>query len=224
MQYRLLLSISPGICKLRKINKHPLRVILSVAMLQSIDAFAAEAWTYLQASDPGTNRSYSKVRSPMPRLDLYDDLRLEVMCKENKLQVVVDSDILIASQGSNFDFEYQIDKQPSVKIQMRTFPDSKRKGYTEEQAKSIIDAMLTGQAVFIRVNTMIRRVLSGSIPLNGAAEPIKHVLADCGISANSAVAESSYSLAEFEQALNKLSAEQQRQIMSKVRKLMTEQP
>lgn len=182
---------------------------------------ASESWTYLQANDPSTNRSYSIARSPLPRRDLYDVLRLEIYCKDNKLQAVIDSDILIASQGSNFDFEYQVDASPLVKLQMRTFPDSKRKGYTDDQAKSIADAVLSGQSIFIRVNTMIRRVLSGAISLNGATEPVQHVLNDCGnASAIPLPVEQPYTLTEFEQALGKLPPDQQRQILQEIRKLL----
>ncbi len=199
-----------------------LSLALMAALLLSPQVQAVDEWTYLEAVDPSTNQSNSKVRSPLPRLDLYDELRLELVCKDHKLQAVVDSDILIASQGSNFDFEYQIDQQPSVKIQMRTFPDSKRKGYNDEHAKRIADAILSGKAIFIRVNTMIRRVLSGSIPLDGAADPVKHVLANCGLAADSAATPTPYGLAEFEQALAKLPVEQQQRILMQIKKLMPE--
>ena len=97
------------------------------------------------------------------------------------MQAVIDADKLIASQSRSFDVEYQIDKKAPVTIQMKTFPDSKRKGYTDEFARRIANDMLTGKAIFIRVNTMIRTVLSSSMPLDNAAEPIKHVLADSGL-------------------------------------------
>ena len=148
---------------------------------------------------------------------------LEIVCKEKKLQVVIDADDLIASQGSRFDMEYQIDKKTPVTVPMKTFPDSKRKGYSEEFAKRIADDLLTGQAIFIRVNTMIRTVLSSSMPLDNAAEPIKHVLADCGLSSSDDLtSQSVYSLAEFEQDFNKLSLEQQQQVLAKIKKIVTE--
>jgi hypothetical protein len=144
---------------------------------------------------------------------------LDVACKENKLQVIIEADVLIASQGSAFDVEYQIDKQAPVKIQLRTFPDSKRKGYTEEQAKQMGDALLSGQSVFIRVNTLIRRVLSGEMPLNDAVTPIKQVYADCGLTADNAHA-TDYSLVNFTDDFNKLSVEQQQQVLSKLKGIM----
>jgi branched-chain amino acid transport system ATP-binding protein len=55
--------------------------------------------------------------------------------------------------------EYQIDKKTPVTVQMKTFPDSKRKGYSNESAKRMADDMLTGQAIFIRVTTMIDKEL-----------------------------------------------------------------
>ncbi len=203
----------------------PLRnVFSSIFLLYASQSWAVEQWSYLETADPSTNRSYSIARSPLPRRDLYDDLRLELVCKDNKLLAVIDSDILIASQGSNFDVEYQIDKQAPVKIQMRTFPDSKRKGYNDAQAKTVADALLSGQSVFIRVTTMIRRVLSGSIPLDGVVEPVKHVLADCGgVTQNQApVTETPYSLTDFEQAFGQLSPAQQQRILSQIQKLMAE--
>jgi hypothetical protein len=137
------------------------------------------------------------------------------------LQVIIEADVLIASQGSAFDVEYQIDKQAPVNIQLRTFPDSKRKGYTEEQAKQIADALLSGQSIFIRVNTMIRRVLSGEMPLNDAAPPIKQVYADCGLTADNTQA-TDYSLVNFTADFNKLSMEQQRAVLIKLKGIMAE--
>ena len=188
-----------------------------------LNALADNAWSYHQESDSLTNRTYSFALSPMPRRGIYDNIMLEIVCKENKLQAVIDAENLIASQDSNFELEYQIDKKTPVTVQMKTFPDSKRKGYTDEFAKRIADDMLTGQAIFIRINTMLRTVLSSSMPLDNAAEPIKHVLADCGFSlSDNVTGESAYNLAEFEQEFNKLSLEQQQQVLTKVEKVMKE--
>jgi hypothetical protein len=189
-------------------------------ILAPFNASAANNWTYHQENDRLTNLSYSFARSPMPRTDLYDDLRLDIACKENKLQVMVEADVLIASQGSAFEVEYQIDKHAPVKIQMRTFPDSKRKGYTEEQAKQMGDAILSGQSIFIRVNTMIRRVLSGEMPLNDATAPIKQVYTDCGL-ADDDVNTAEYSLVKFTEDFSKLSLEQQREVLAKLKSMMT---
>jgi len=106
---------------------------------------------------------------------------------------------------------------------MKTFPDSKRKGFTEEFAKHMADDLLTGQAVFIRVNTMLRTVLTTSIPLNSVVEPVKRVFADCGLSSSSNnISEPSYSLSVFEQEFSKLSLELQQQILAKIKKIMLE--
>jgi hypothetical protein len=188
-----------------------------------INALADNAWSYHQESDSLTNQNYSFAQSPLPRPGPYDNIMLEIVCKENKLQAVVETDDLIASQGSRFNLEYQIDKNTPVKVQMRTFPDSKRKGYSEESAKRMADDMLTGKAIFLRVNTMIRTVLSISIPLDNAAEPIKHVFADCGLSpSGNAISEPAYTLTEFEQEFSKLSLEQQQQALAKIKKIMME--
>ena len=111
-------------------------------------------------------------------------MTLEIVCKDHKLQAVINADDLIASQNSDFKVEYQIDKNPPVTLSMKTFPDSKRRGYTESDAKRIANDLLTGQAVFVRINTMIRTVLSSSIPLDNIAEPIGQVLKDCGLNAS----------------------------------------
>ncbi|MGZ4969025.1 MAG: hypothetical protein ACXV8O_00450 [Methylobacter sp.] len=187
------------------------------------NVFAANAWNYQQQSDPLSNRTYSLAQSPVPARGLYDNLRMEIICKDNSLQVSIDADNLIASQNSDFDFEYQIDKNPAVTIPMKTFPDSKRKGYTEKNAKRIVDDMLAGQSIFIRINTMIRKVLSAALPLENAVEPIKHVLSDCGLGASgNAANESAYSLAEFEQEFGKLPPEQQQQVLSKMKEIILE--
>jgi hypothetical protein len=196
---------------------------LALLFLCPYSVFAANTWSYHQKTDQLSNRTYSSALAPLPPRGLYDNIRLEIVCKDNALQVVIDADSLIASQGSIFDFEYQIDKNPAVTIQMKTFPDSKRKGYTEEHAKRIVDDILTGQSIFIRVSTMIRKVLSAAMPLENAAEPVKHVVSDCGLSASdSAVSESAYSLAEFEQELGKLPLEQQQQVLKQIKQIMLE--
>ena len=70
---------------------------------------------------------------------------------------------------------------------------------------------------------MIRTVLSSSIPLANAAEPIKQVLADCGLTAANNVTDAqAYTLAEFEQELSKLTAEQQQQVLANIKKMMLE--
>jgi len=196
---------------------------VSVVFLLPTNALAANAWNYVQESDRLNNRSYSIARSPLPRHDLYDNMRLEVVCKDNALQVTIETDSLIASQDSRFGVEYQIDQKPPVNIQMTTFKDSKRRGYTNENAQAIATQMLAGKAIFIRVNTLIREVLSGSIPLDDATKPLTQVLADCGIAASgNSVVEKSYSLEAFQQDFAKLNAEQQQQLLDKIRKLLTE--
>ena len=200
-----------------------LAIMLGLVITCPLNALADNPWSYHQEKDSLTNQTYSFAQSPLPQPGLYDDMMLEIVCKENKLQAVIDTDYLIASQGSSFSLEYQIDKKTPVTIQMKTFPDSKRKGYTEEFAKRMADDLLTGQAVFIRVNTMIRKTLSSSIPLDNSAEPIKHVFADCSLnpSAN-ATSEPVYSLTEFEQEFGKLGVDQQQQVLAKIKKIMVE--
>jgi len=199
------------------------RLILALLIVYPFNADAANAWSYHQESDRLSNKTYSFALSPLPVRGLYDNIKLEIICKENTLQVVIDADSLIASQGSAFDFEYQLDKNPPVTLQMKTFKDSKRRGYTEEQAKRIVDDLLAGQSIFIRVTTMIREVLSVALPLDTASEPIKHVVADCGLSlSDTAAGQSSYSLNEFEQEFAKLPLEQQQQVLSKLKKIIME--
>jgi hypothetical protein len=198
-------------------------LVLALLALCPFSVFAANAWSYHQETDKLSNRSYSIARAPLPPRGLSDNIRLEIVCKDNILQVVVDADSLIASQGRAFDFTYQIDKNPAVTLQMKTFPDSKRKGYTEQHAKRIVDDILAGQTIFIRINTMIRKVLSAAIALENAAEPVKHVVHDCGLSvSDSATDGSAYSLAEFEQEFAKLPLEQQQQVLNKIKKIMQE--
>ena len=104
---------------------------------------------------------------------------------------------------------------------MKTFPDSKRRGYNESDAKRIANDLLTGQAVFVRINTMIRTVLSSSIPLDNIAEPIGQVLKDCGLNASTkSTVELPYDLTTFEQAFNQLSSEQKQNVLIKIKELM----
>ncbi len=197
------------------------RLLLALLFFYPLGAFADNTWNYYQENDRLSNRSYSYALSPMPPRGLYDNVRLKIICKDNTLQVSVDADSLIASQGSGFDFEYQIDKNPPVTLQMKTFKDSKRKGYTEEYAKRIVDDLLTGQSVFIRINTMIRKTLSAVMSLENAAAPIKHVITDCGLSLSDSVSsEPAYSLSEFEQEFGKLPSAQQQQVLSKIKQII----
>lgn len=199
------------------------RLILALLIFYPFNIYAANTWSYHQENDRLSNKTYSFALSPLPSRGLYDNIKLEIICKENTLQVAIEADSLIASQGSAFDFEYQIDKNPPVTLQMKTFKNSKRRGYTEEQAKRIIDDLLTGQSIFIRVTTMIREVLSAALPLETAAQPIKHVVTDCGLSlSNNATDEPVYSLSEFEQEFTKLPSEQQQQVLSKIKKIIME--
>ena len=199
------------------------RIIFAFLIACSFNALAANNWSYHQESDRLTNRTYSFARSPMPTRGLSDDIKLEIVCKDNKLQAVIDAGSLIASQNSTFDVEYQIDKKPPVTIQMRTFKDSKRKGYSDEYAKRIADDILTGKSIFIRVHTLIKKVLSGSMSLENAAEPITRVFSDCGLTvADSVTSEPAYSLPEFELEFNKLSPEQQQQVLGRIKKMMME--
>lgn len=210
----------PTFCR-QKLRISAVSALLCVLLLPA-NTMAADSWNYIQETDRLTNRSFSIARSPFPRRDLYDNLRLEVLCKDNVLQATIESNSLIASQGSRFDVEYQIDQKPPVKIQMTTYKDSKRRGYTSQHAQTLVADMLTGQAIFIRVNTLIRKVLSGSIPLEGAVKPLTQVLTDCGISASGKPAESAYNLSDFQLDFAKLNAEQQRQLMDNIKKIIME--
>ena len=143
------------------------------------------------------------------------------MCKDNKLQFAVDANSLITSQGRAFVFEYQIDKNSPVVIQMRTYPDTKRRGYTDEQVERIVEDILSGQSIFIRIHTLIRTVLSGAIPLHDAAQPIQQVLADCGVVLpGKSEAQPAYGLDDFERDFKKLSPEQQRQVLGKIKEIL----
>ena len=204
-------------------NKIVQQFILALVFFCPFNIFAANTWSYHQEIDRLSNRTYSFALSPMPPRGLYDNIRLEIICKENTLQVVIDADSLITSQDSAFDFEFQTDKNPPVTLQMKTLKDSKRRGYTEAYAKRIVEDLLAGQSVFIRVNTMIQTILSAALPLENAAEPIKHVATDCGVSLlNNPAGEAVYSLSEFEQEFGKLSQDQKRQLLSKIKLLLIE--
>lgn len=157
----------------------------------------------------------------MPKGSGYDNLRMELICKNNKLQFAVDAKSLITSQGKVFDFDYQIDKNNPVSIQMKTYSNSKRRGYTDEKAEQIAEDILSGQSVFIRIHTLISTMLSAAIPLNDAVQPIQHVLTDCGIvSPNKGETRPAYNLTDFERDFKQLSPEQQRQTLDKINELM----
>ncbi|GAB6141505.1 hypothetical protein JCM14076_22340 [Methylosoma difficile] len=195
---------------------------LALSSFLALPSQAADSWSYQQQSDPLTNQSYSYAQSPRPDRSLYDNIKLQIVCKQQQLQVVVETESLIASQNSPFVVEYQIDQQPALKMNLTTFADSKRKGFNQENAKAFADSLLTGQKIFIRINTLIKKTLSSEMLLTDAAPAIGKVLGDCGLSA--ATASTPYSLAEFEQAFAKLPPEQQQNILVKLKKIITEGP
>lgn len=199
-------------------------LMLALLVFCSFGVSASETWSYHQEKDRLSNRTYSLARSPLPPRGLYDNIRLEVVCKDNSLQLIVDAQNLLASQGSRFDVEYQIDKNSPVTMAMTTFKDSKRRGYNEDDAKRVIDQIAAGQSIFIRVTTLIRKVLSAKIALDGATESIKRVVNDCSLSsADNASVEPAYSLAEFEQDFNKLPPAQQQQVLNQIKQIMDRQ-
>lgn len=183
---------------------------------------AMDSWTYRQEWDKLNNLNYSLARSPLPKRGLYDNLRLEVVCKDNHLQLVLDANSLLTSKGSKFDLEYQIDNNPSVTIPMHTYGNSKRRGYTDQQVERIVTEILAGKSIFIRIETLIRTVLSSLIPLTGAAKPIHQVLADCGVEIPDAnKLPPDYGLVDFERDLKTLTPQQQREVLDKVKTIMT---
>jgi hypothetical protein len=179
-----------------------------------------DVWTFHKESDKLNNLTFSFARSPMPKQSLYDNIRLEIICKENKLQLVAETSNLITSQGREFDFEYQIDKKPPSVIKLRTFKDNKRRGYSDDQIDRIVREFLSGQSIFIRIHTIINTVLSADIPIKGASEPIQQVLAECGTGQDKTAVQKTYSLAEFEQDFAKLSPEQQAQALEQIKKMI----
>ncbi|MGR9051469.1 MAG: hypothetical protein ACU84J_02355 [Gammaproteobacteria bacterium] len=181
-------------------------------------------WVYLKDWDTSSNLGFSLARSPLPKRGLYDNIRLEILCRDNKLHFVVDANRLITSSGRAFDLEYQIDKGSPFVIRMTTYPDTKRRGFTDEKVKVIADAMLSGQSVFIRIPTLIKTVLSGMIPLHDAREPIQQVLSDCGVVSSSSSAKASntsvYGLKDFERDFEQLAPIHRQQVMDKVKTIM----
>ncbi len=203
------------------LKPHALSKITALLLACSCHAWADNNWSYHQNSDSLTNQTYSFAQSPLPRPGLYDDMMLEIICQENKLKAIIEAEDLITSQGNRFNVEYQIDKKTPVNIQMKTFADSKRKGYTEEFSVRLAEDLLTGQSVLLRINTMLRTVLTISIPLDNAVEPIKKVFADCGLSfSDKNNNKPNYSLSDFEQDFGKLSLEQQKEVLNDIKKIM----
>jgi len=199
------------------------RLIIAFVATLPIIAKADNIWSYHQKIDKLTNQSFSYVQSPLPLPGLFDYLKLVLICKGNTLQATIEANDLITSQSRRFNIDYQIDKMPAISITMKTFPDSKRKGYTEEFAKKLASDLLTGQTLFIHVNTIIRTVLSSSLPLTNAELPIKQVLADCNLSTtNNTTQSASYSLTEFEQDFSRLTLDKQQHVLAELKKIMVD--
>lgn len=185
----------------------------------------ADGWHYQQLSDPLTNQSYSLAQSPRPDRNLYDNIKLQIVCKQQQLQAVVEAESLIESQNSPFVVDYQIDQGDAVKLTFTTFADAKRRGYTNEDAKRIADDLLAGKKVFVRIYTLIKKVLSAEMLLDDAQPAIAKVFADCGVAANTnGNAAMAYGLGQFEQDFAKLNPQQQLQVLAKIKKIMMELP
>ena len=207
----------------KKIKRYVFVGIISTLIITPLKPYADSGWTYQQQSDSLNNQTYSYAQSPLPKPGLYDNIMLSLVCKDNQLQSVIETDELIASQGSHFTLEYQVDKHPPVTLTLKTFPDSKRKGYTEKDAKQMADSLLTGQAVFIKVNTMIKTVLSISISLDNASTPIKKVLDDCALLTipQQTPESNNYSFKDFETDFKHLTANQQERLLSELKQLIS---
>ncbi len=206
----------------KKIKTYIFVGIISTLSSTPLTLYADSGWRYQQQSDNLNNQTYSVAQSPLPKPGLYDNIMLSLVCKDHTLQSVIETDDLIASQGSRFTLEYQVDKQAPVTLTLKTFPDSKRKGYTETDAKQMAEALLSGQAVFIKVNTMIKTVLSISINLDNASTPIKKVLEDCAslTSSQQTPSTNNYSFKDFEADFKQLPANQQQKILSQLKQLI----
>ena len=207
----------------KKIKKYIFVGIISTLISSPFTVYADSGWTYQQQLDSLNNQTYSYAQSPLPKPGLYDNIMLSLVCKDHQLQSVIETDELIASQGSRFSIEYQVDKQTPITLTLKTFPDSKRKGYTETDAKHMAETLLSGQAVFIKVNTMIRTVLSSSISLDNASTPIKKVLADCALlnPTQQTPAPDNYSFKNFENDFNQLPANQQQKLLTELKQIIS---
>ncbi len=207
----------------KKIHKYIFVGIISSCASIPFKVYADNIWSYHQQIDSLNNQTYSYAESPLPKPGLYDNIVLSIVCKDHRLQSLIETDELIASQGSNFGVEYQVDQHTPIALSMKTMSDSKRKGYTEKEATSMATALLTGQAVFIKVNTMIRTTLSSSISLDNAVTTIRQVMADCQtdkITINER--DTSYQLNDFERDFKQLSDKQQQLILGKLKQLIQE--
>ena len=207
-----------------RLFKHFLQILCIVALsLQTAVAQDFHTWSYHRNRDHLANLEYTLARSPLPKRGKYDLIRLEIVCKANQLQLVVDSNSLITSQNQPFDFDYRIDKQALVTIEMRTFSDTRRRAYNDEHALAFAEALLNGKSVFVRIHTMLKNILSGAMPLDDAREPITRVLADCGIQRSDLSNETEdYDLNEFERDLKRLPTTQQRQLLNRIRQMIKE--
>ncbi len=185
-------------------------------------AVSAESWQYHQDVDRLSNEAYSSVTSPTLPRGLYDDLKITIMCRQQSLQVIIDSDSFIASQDRQFEMEYQLDKQAAVTLVMRTFPDSKRKGVNTTEAKALFDGMLISQdKLYIRVKTMLKEVLTATFPLNDAHQALEKILSDCRPTAVGDSTNTAFSLRDFEHALKQLPIDQQQHLLNTIKNLLT---
>ncbi len=185
-------------------------------------AVSAESWQYHQDLDRLSNEAYSSVTSPTLPRGLYDDLKVTIMCRQQSLQVIIDSDSFIASQDSQFEMEEQLDKQAPFTLIMRTFPYSKRKGVNTTEAKALLDGMLVSQdKLYIRVKTMLKDVLAATFPLNNAHQALEKIMSDCPTPSSSGTTEATFSVHDFEHALKQLSPDQQQHVLNAIKTLLT---
>lgn len=182
---------------------------------------AQNAWVYQKEWDKLNNQNNSVARSPMPDRRLYDSIKLELICKDNKLQAVVTTTSLITSQDREFGFEYKVDAKSPVTIKFKTFPDNKRRGYSSQPIDDFVADLSAGKAVFIRINTIISSVLAAEIPLTDAVAAIQPVKANCGNNPAQATSPPAYSLADFEQDFAKLAPEQQTKVLAEIQKIIS---
>jgi hypothetical protein len=178
----------------------------------------AAGWSYDVNEDNITGEKYSFARGWESR---YGGRYFTLMfvCRGNELNFEIDADTYIAQKGESFPFQYRIDDLDAKGFTMRTFSNSSTGGFSYESAKYLADELKGANSIFVRAITWDNEYIEAKVSLRGSDSTIGRVLKDCAIDTPK-TKKPEYTFNQFRKDFNSLSAKKQKQVLTKLQKLV----
>lgn len=184
----------------------------------------AANWIYKQDADKFTDSKYSYAAGFAFDYKYNNDFTVSFRCSNSQIRFEINADTLINSKNDEFSFSYRVDKRTPREIKMRTYTNDGQGGYTYSNIKGIANDILGGHNIFVRAITWNNEYLDAKISLSGSDNAIKKVFSDCNTSLNSSLNDTDpkYSLNDFNKAFKKLTPAQQKELLLKLKTIMSE--